>query len=252
MSVPDFVSILALVLVGAISGVINIMAGGGSYLTMALLRLGELDINVANGTIRPGILVQNLLAMLVFRKHSLVDTREILRWTLPVVVGAILGSQLASGCPPALFQKVMIPLVLIGCWPLLGEFIPALRRPAEAPPARVSQVRAWLYFLLAGIYGGLIQAGVGFLLLGAARYAGHDLRSGNALKVALTLMLGLPSMVVFWKAGQIHLQAALWLSVGTALGSLWGADWVARKDLKWVKVCLLIGIALFLLQLAFT
>lgn len=249
MNPHDIGLVLALVLAGAASGVINVMAGGGSYLTMALLRAGGLDINVANGTIRPGILAQNLMAMVVFRKHSLVAGPEILRWSLPVILGALLGSKVASDTPPQQFQILMIPLVLIGCWPLLSEFFPRLQKKKAVAPAHW---KAWIYFFVAGTYGGLIQAGVGFLLLGAARYAGHDLRSGNALKVALTLVLGVPSMLIFLQAGQIHALAAFWLAVGTTLGSYWGADWVATKDLRWVKVLLLVGIFLFLLQLALT
>jgi uncharacterized protein len=237
---------LALLLVGAASGLINVMAGGGSFLTMALLMAGGLDVNVANGTIRPGILVQNLLALWVFRGHSLIQRSDLTRWSLPVVVGAVLGSKLASDTPPEVFERWMVVLVLVGCWPLVREFMP---ERAEAPAAP-HPVKAWLYFFVAGLYGGLIQAGVGFLLLGAARHAGYDLRRGNALKVALTFVLGLPSMFVFMQAGQIHAVAATWLALGTLVGSYWGARWVALKSLRWLKFFLLLGLLVFAAHLA--
>lgn len=234
---------------GAASGLINVVAGGGSFLTMALLMEGGLNVNVANGTIRPGILVQNLLALAIFREHSLIKRAEVFRWTLPVVLGAIAGSKLASDCPPEVFKQWMIPLILVGCWPLAQEFLPRPQMPDDGSPP-VARRGAWIYFLVAGIYGGLIQAGVGFFLLGAARHAGYDLRRGNALKVALTFMLGIPSMLVFQGAGQIHLEASLWLCGGTLVGAYFGAKWVALKSMKWLKAFLLGGLLLFVAHLA--
>jgi uncharacterized protein len=235
---------------GAASGLINVVAGGGSFLTMAMLMQGGLNVNVANGTIRPGILVQNLLALAIFREHSLIKRAEVFKWTIPVVLGAVLGSKIASDAPPEVFKQWMIPLVLIGCWPLAQEFLPRPEVKNDGSPP-VARRGAWLYFFLAGMYGGLIQAGVGFLLLGAARHAGYDLRRGNALKVALTFMLGVPSMLVFQGAGQIHLEAALWLSGGTLIGAYYGAKWVALKSMKWLKGFLLMGLLIFVLHLAF-
>ena len=239
---------LALVIAGAMSGWINILAGGGSYLTMALLMGLGSDATLANGTIRPGILTQNLLAIGVFRNHQLISWRQVALWSLPVLIGAVLGSKFAADCPPELFRKLLGPLVLVGCWPLIGEF----RSKPESEDSPTPSRWAWPYFLLGGFYGGLVQAGVGFLLLGAARSAGLDMRSASALKVALTLVLGLPSLLIFMQSGQVDWPPALWLALGTTLGSYFGAHWVAKKSLRWIKVFLLLGLLLFSLQLLLT
>ena len=236
----------ALVLVGAISGWINVLAGGGSFLTMALLMSQGLDVNQANGTIRPGILAQNLLAVGLLARTGLLRAREVWRWSPAVVAGALLGSKLASDCPPELFRRWMIPLVLLGCYPLLQDLLG--RSSGGQSPTRGRAPD--LYFFLAGVYGGLIQAGVGFWLLGAARHAGFDLRRGNALKVALTLVLGLPSLLVFASAGQIQVSASLWLALGTLAGSYVGAGWLATKSLRWIKAALLVGLLAFVVHLA--
>jgi uncharacterized membrane protein YfcA len=238
---------LALVLAGAASGWINILAGGGSYLTMALLMNLGLDATLSNGTIRPGILSQNLLAVGVFRKHQMLSWKVVLKWSVPVLLGALIGSKLAADAPPEVFRRWLGPLVLVGCWPLLREF----RAPAQEGPALTGK-GAWFYFLVGGFYGGLVQAGVGFILLGAARHAGLDLRQGNALKVALTLVLGLPSLLIFMHSGRVDWPSALWLALGTCIGSYFGADWVARRSLRWIKAFLLVGLLLFALQLLVT
>lgn len=238
--------LLALVLAGAVSGWINVLAGGGSFLTMALLMGQGLDVNQANGTIRPGILAQNLMAVSLLSRTGLLRWREVLRWSPAVVAGAVLGSKLASDCPPELFRRWMIPLVLLGCYPLIQDLL-GRKSGEESGPAGAAPD---LYFFLAGMYGGLIQAGVGFWLLGAARHAGLDLRRGNALKVALTLVLGVPSMVVFAQAGQIEVSSSLWLALGTLAGSYVGADWLASKSLRWIKATLLLGLLAFVLHLS--
>lgn len=62
--------ILALIGTGLAAGFINTTAGGGSMLTLPLLMFLGLPANVANGTNRIAILLQNVIAVNTFRQKK--------------------------------------------------------------------------------------------------------------------------------------------------------------------------------------
>ena len=67
-------------------------------------------------------------------------------------------------------------MVVLTLWTLLDPTGRAAGRLADRP---------WLVrggFFLVGIYGGFLQAGVGFLFLALTTLAGLDLLRGNAVK----------------------------------------------------------------------
>ena len=83
---------LLLFLFGNFAGFINVVAGGGSTLTLPLLILMGLDTSVANGTNKIGILTQTMAASLSFRKSKFKDTNLSIKLALLTVPGAILGA----------------------------------------------------------------------------------------------------------------------------------------------------------------
>ena len=68
---PVYLEILILFGVGLLAGVINVMAGGGSSLTLPALIFIGLDSAAANGTTRIGRLLQSIFATLSYRKENI-------------------------------------------------------------------------------------------------------------------------------------------------------------------------------------
>ncbi len=56
--------------VGLVAGFLNVMAGGGSLITLPVLLFLGLPVAVANGTNRIAILVQNVAAVTIFRRQG--------------------------------------------------------------------------------------------------------------------------------------------------------------------------------------
>ena len=77
-------------------------------------------------------------------------------------------------------------------------------------------------FFAMGVYGGFLQAGVGFLSLALTSVAGIDLVRGNGIKSFVVLLLTLLSLAVFAGTGHIDWPAGLALGRGSALGSVVG------------------------------
>lgn len=61
---------LLIVLVGVFSGFLNTLAGSGSIISLAMLMFMGLPANVANGTNRIAILMQNIVGVTSFKKQK--------------------------------------------------------------------------------------------------------------------------------------------------------------------------------------
>ena len=87
-----------------------------------------------------------------------------------------------------------------------------------------------------GIYGGFVQAGVGFFLLAILGMAGLDLVRGNALKVLIILLFTLLSLGVFAWQGKVEWVPGLVLAGGTFLGGQIGVRFTVLKGHRWLRV----------------
>ncbi len=241
--------IALLIAAGMLAAVANTLAGGGSIITLPLLLALGFDASTANGTNRVGILVQNLVAVVLYARRDLLTFGPVLRHAAWASLGALAGASLAVELPTFWILK------LLGCALLLLAASLWLRPKAwlqPRPPARL-WIQALLMFCV-GVYGGLIQAGVGFLLLAVLVFAaGQDVLKANALKVAVVLAYSLCALPLFAAAAQVDWQAGAYLAVGHALGAAVGTWFNRPRWLGWVRVLLLVaalGAALRFLVLA--
>jgi hypothetical protein len=241
---------LALVGVGAVSGALNVLAGGGSFLSLPLLIFLGLPPGVANGTNRIAILVQNMGAVWRFRRHGLVDRSWIALAALPAAAGAVLGTWAAIEIGDAAFRRVLAVLMVAATLWILWD--PVQRREAreaiEAPGAR-RRIALGAAFFVVGIYGGFVQAGIGFLLAAVATWAGLDLVRGNALKVLVVLGLTPLSLALFAWSGRVDWAAGLPLAVGHLVGALIGVRLTILKGHAWIKRFVTITVIAFAIKL---
>jgi uncharacterized membrane protein YfcA len=213
----DWTEIAILVAGGIVAGTVNTLAGGASALTVPLLVLVGLPATVANGTNRVGILVQNVVAAWRFRAEGVSGLRGALPALVPTALGALAGAYGVSLLDDRVFER------------LFGVVMLALVVPVVlgAAPSRRSR-RAWsapltfLVFLAIGVFGGAVQAGVGFALVFALSWAGYDLVRANSIKVAVNAVLTGVAVPVFVLRGQVAWVPGLVLAAGFALGSVAG------------------------------
>ena len=104
--------ILAVIAVGVLAGFINTVAGSGSLLTLPLLMFLGLPANVANGTNRIAILLQNMVGVTSFRRHGVLELRQGIVIGLPAVAGSLLGARIAIGINDAIMEKAIGSLLI--------------------------------------------------------------------------------------------------------------------------------------------
>jgi uncharacterized membrane protein YfcA len=105
-------------------------------------------------------------------------------------------------------------------------------------------------FFVIGIYGGFIQAGVGFLLLTALALAvGYDLVKSNALKVTIVLLFSAMSLLIFALSGKVVWLYGLILAVGNMTGAYIAVHFAVKKGAKQVRWVVVAAVAITALRL---
>ncbi|HEX4953257.1 MAG TPA: sulfite exporter TauE/SafE family protein [Thermoanaerobaculia bacterium] len=233
---------------GIVVGLLNTLAGGGSFLSLPALIFVGLPPGIANGTNRVAILAQNISAVLGFHRHRVIDWSWGWLAGLPTCLGTVLGTWLALETPDQLFRRLLaVFMVAFTLWTLFAK------HPAPAGPvapgeegeagqavglAALSLARRAVLvvgFFAAGIYGGFIQAGVGFLVLALTSLGGLDLVRGNAVKVFAIFLSMIVSLTGFLLAGRVEWLPGLALGAGAVLGAAWGVRLSVAKGHRWIR-----------------
>jgi hypothetical protein len=240
--------ILAIIGVGIITGFINTLAGSGSLITLPFLMFLGLPANVANGTNRIGILLHNVVGSLTFRQHRVLNFREGLRIGIPATFGSLIGAQIAIHLNEAVMTKTIGGLLIIMFFLILFNPNRWIKSREGQPP--VSKWIQILIFFLIGIYGGFIQAGVGFFLLaGLVLGAGFDLVKANALKVFIVLLYTPFALLIFIFNDQVNYKIGLILAAGNMIGAFLGAKYAVKVGARAVSYFVLVALALSALHL---
>lgn len=245
----EWYHILALAGTGLAAGFINVTAGGGSMLTLPMLMFLGLPANVANGTNRIAILLQNVIGVNRFRQKKVLDITTDYRLAIPAIAGAIIGTFFAVEIDPHLLEKIIAGLMVLMLLMVVLKPEIWLREQANKAHRRPT-VLQYILFVVIGFYGGFIQMGVGFFLLaGLVLGCGHDLVRANAVKVFIILIYTFFSVVIFMFHDQINWFAGLILAAGNMAGAWAGVHFTVRGGAKYVRFILILALIIVILNL---
>ncbi len=236
---PEWAWYLLLIPAGFIAGIVNTIAGGGSFLTLpALMFLCGLDPQIANGTNRVAILLSTVTASATFHKHGHIDRKLVTRLTLPTLVGVPVGALMAVYLPSDSFRPVFGGIFL--AMAVLLIFKPSLLTNTEPKPPKPFLAELALFFGI-GIYVGFIQAGMGILLLlGISLFHSRELIGANAAKNVVGFILTLAALSVFIIYGQVQWIPGLVMAIGNMLGGYVGAKLAIKKGTSLIFAFLIV------------
>ncbi len=238
---------LLLFVAGTAAGVINVIAGGGSFLTLPALIFLGIPPTVANGTNRLAVVSQNLGAVWGFHKHRVLDWKSMIWAALPASAGAILGTWIALQVDDRSFSRILsFLMVAVTLWTLLYRVKPA---PSGSKPSAAKQAVLMVGFFAVGIYGGFVQAGVGFLILAATSLAGLDLVRGNAVKVLNILIFTVIALAIFASQGKVEWVPGLVMAGGSLVGGQIGVRLAILKGHRWIKGVVTVTVIIFAVKL---
>jgi len=215
---------ILVILAGLVAGFINTLAGSGSLITLPLLMFLGLPANVANGTNRISILLQSLVGSAGFVRQKQLDIKTGFWLAVPTVIGSIAGALFALELNDRIMERAIGILLVMMFFMVLFKPEIWLKGKQSGSTVRVNWVTILIFFVI-GLYGGFIQAGVGFFLLGGLVLgAGFDLIRANALKNLLVFLYTPFALAVFIIHHQVDYKAGLILATGSMLGA-----WIATK-----------------------
>ena len=228
----EWYMILAVLGVGFVAGVVNTVAAGGSLLTLPLLiiPLGIPSTN-ANAINRIGILLHNIVGVRRFQKKNVLDLKTDYKIGIPAVIGSLLGAFLATVISAPALDRVIGVLMLVMFLIVLVDPNRWVKDRRDQPPLKRNL--QYMIFFFIGLYGGFIQAGVGFFLLtGLVMGCGFDLLKANGIKVLIILLYTPFALAIFIYSDLLTWDYAL-LGLLLAAGNMAGA-WVGvNVAVKW-------------------
>ncbi|RLB67876.1 MAG: sulfite exporter TauE/SafE family protein [Deltaproteobacteria bacterium] len=247
---PYIWQIPTLVVVGVVAGFLNVLAGGGSLLTLPLLIFFGLPVATANGTNRIAIFCQNIFAITGFKRQGIFPIRLALICTPPALIGSYIGANMAITVDEMLFRR-LLAIVMIGV--LIFMIIDPLKRLqiAEMPMTPIRLVVLIVSFFGIGIYGGFVQAGVGFIIITGLLVHGLDLVRINAVKVLVIFAFTIVALGVFVVHGQVDYVLGFALATGNSLGGWFGSHMAVKKGHEWIKRFVIVTVAILALRLLF-
>ena len=237
-----------LFVVGVVAGIINILAGGGSLLTLPLLIFMGLPSAVANGTNRIAIFCQNIFAIRGFSKRGVMPLQLALLCTPPALLGSWVGANLAINLDDQVFKRVLA-LIMIGVLIFTAADPMKRFRQEDVKFGLLRKAIIVVSFFGVGIYGGFVQAGVGFLIITALLVHGLDLVRINAIKVFVIFAYTFIALGVFIYHGQVDYMLGFALAAGNSVGGMIGPKLAVDKGHDWIKKVVSLTVLVFAIKL---
>ncbi len=235
---PDQAALTGLAALTA--GVLNAVAGGGSFLTFPALVFAGVPPLAANATSAVAVSPGYLGSTLGFRPElRQLPARLLRREVLVAALGGLLGAGLLLLTPAKLFAGI-VPWLLLLATALfaLGPRLSRLGGGTGHPRWRLPGL------LGVAVYGGYFNGGLGILLMALYTLTGESrLNTVNALKNLNSLVLSLLSVGAFAAADAIVWPQALWMMLWATVGGWVGARLARRLPARWVRA-LVIGTGL--------
>jgi uncharacterized membrane protein YfcA len=255
MPLPSLAKLISVVLVSAVAGVMNSIAGGGTLLTFpALVGLGISPI-IANATSTVALWPGSISSMWGYRDELSGTMRWALGFAVPSLLGGGAGAWLLLHTTEARFDQIVPWLVfaatvLFMVQPRLVRYV---RQHAAAPggaPAHpagdptttgaLPSVVVALWQFAVGIYGGYFGAGAGILMLAVLGFIGlTNIHRMNGLKNWGGLCMNAVAAAAFAFSGLVDWPVALAMAVGSMSGGYLGSRGAQRAPQKYVRMAVI-------------
>ncbi len=218
------------------AGVVNALAGGGSFLTLPALIAAGVPPVAANASstvaLFPGQVTTGLSA-----RDGIAAAAKDHRINVPALaaislVGGLIGGLLLLVTPESLFSRIIPWLILFATLVFAGGN--ALH--PESARFRLSRRGVMIAQALIAVYGGYFGGGIGILMLaGLTLYGLRDIWLMNSLKILLAVLMNAAAVVTFIVAGLVHWKLTIIAGVAAIIGGYVGIHAARRLPQAVVK-----------------
>ena len=242
---------LFLIAGGAGAGFINVMAGGGSLITLPVLMGVDLPTNIANGTNRVSVFMQDISATYKFAKKKRLQFKTAWILAVPTMIGNIIGALFASHISSVVLNFMILGMLILMFFYVM--FRKTTNKTVEidkdgAPELpdfskRINVVTLIIFFII-GLYAGFIQAGAALLWFMAISWRlKTDTVSADAIRIFLSLLMVPVSMTIFALHHQVSFIDGVITGCGGFFGGWLGAKVVMKLSERIIRTVMLIVLA---------
>ena len=232
------VSAALLAAAGFIAGIMNSVAGGGTFVTFPMLVFTGVPSVVANASNAVALFPASFASAWAYR-HDFKNFEGVSFKAMAAVsvVGGVAGALLLVNTPEQTFDS-LVPWLLLAATLMFSfgpKIVPRLRTWFGIGPVTLLAIQ-----LAVGVYGGYFGGAMGIIML--AVYSLFGLTNLNMMNATKTLMSGLingVSLLVFVGAGKIAWLQTLTVLIGAVLGGYFGARFARRIDPKHVRAAII-------------
>lgn len=237
--------------VGFAAGFINTVAGGGSLLSLPTLIFLGLPPSIANGTNRVAVVIQTALATAGFKSKGVSTAPFNIYLGIAAVLGSIIGAQIAIDIKGETFNTILGTVMIVVILIIVFKPKLSIAEMQERLTGKYLSIGCVAFFFF-GIYGGFINAGIGFVIILFLHYVHHmTLVRSNATKVAVVCMYSISALIVFVLNDKVNWVMGLILALGNGTGA-WVASRVSvNKGDGFIRTFLVIVVALMAIKLIF-
>ncbi len=232
--------LLVLTAAAFFAGVLNTVAGGGTFLTFPALVYAGVPPVAANATSTVAVFPGYLGGAIGFRKEiAALDRKLLVRIVAATAIGGLAGSLLLLASSNDAFSFVVPFLLAFATLAFaFGDRVQAWTREK-----RTGGNQTTTGALLVSIYGGYFNGGLGIMLLALFSLWGmRDLNVMNGLKSVLSFLLSAISVATFAIAGIVEWPQAVVMMVAATVGGYAGAPLARALPRRAVRgVVILVG-----------
>lgn len=220
-------SIIALLFVsGFLSGAVNAIAGGGTFLTFGALTLAGLPPISANATSSIVQFPGYVTSTLAYKSELMKRWRSAVALTIISAIGGLAGALILLALDNPSF-RAMVPWLLASATAIFAAG--PLLKPKASEERTGTSVSSGIGQFLTAIYGGFFGAGMGIMMLAVLGLTtGGSYHHLNALKNLLAMVIAAVAIIVFVGGGVVAWpQAIIMIPAGAAGG--YAGVWLARR-----------------------
>ncbi len=241
----DFADILLLAVAGFASGVVNAVAGGGTFLTFGALSIAGIAPIAANATSSITQFPGYITSTLAYRDDIARFWRGALVLCVISAVGALAGALILLALDNPSF-RAMVPWLLLAATALFAAGPWLKPKPKPGKSATIGAAAGSLVQFLTAVYGGFFGAGMGVMMLATLGLTQTgDYHRLNAIKNLLSIVIAAVAIVVFVSGGVVAWPQALVMVPAVALGGYFGV-WTAKRVPQNAVRGFVIAVGLFL------
>ncbi len=251
MNDPGLEVVALLGLAGFVAGWIDAVVGGGGLVQLPALLIGLPGATPAQvlATNKFGSVWGTATASLTYWKRVRPDLRTALPMAAVAYVGAIGGALIGLHIPKALFNPViLVLLVAVGAYTLLK---PSLGEATQLRwSGRRHTVAAMLTGFVVGVYDGALGPGTGsFMVFALVGLMGYAFLEASAKAKIANLATNLGALTVFVPGGHVVWKVGVVMAATNLVGGWVGARTAVRFGGGFVRAVFVVIVAAFVVRI---